>query len=325
MDLLPVVHLCPFSVGVTFDDLTLLKSTCCAWAMKNVFEFDTPRSSPTRYEIVCRAQGCPWRLYASSIGGSKAFRVNAFNGDHTCTGLTHAGHKNATAKFVCDWILPKVRQQPHYRPSHLVKDMKTEFAVEITYSKALRAKELALEAIYGKHEDAYRAMPQYCFNIEQSNPGSTVHLDITSENQFRRVFICYAASAIGFSHCLPLLGIDGTHLKTRYQGILLAATGVDAKGQLFPLAYAVVDAENDDNWLWMLQFIHRVIEVQAPHFLENTVTPFVLMSYTRNLLYFLIVRKVLFRVSLLCFLTVLMVTACVIFKTTFIRSFRTKT
>jgi hypothetical protein len=112
--------------------------------------------------------------------------------------------------------------------------MKTEFAVEITYSKALRAKELALEVIYGKHEDAYKAMPQYCFNIEQSNPGSTVHLDITSENQFRRVFICYAASAIAFSHCLPLLGIDGTHLKTPYQGILLAATGVDAKGQLFP-------------------------------------------------------------------------------------------
>ena len=104
--------------------------------------------------------------------------------------------------------------------------MKTEFTVEITYLKALRAKELALEAIYGKHQDAYRAMPQYCFNIEQSNPGSTVHLDITSENQFRRVFICYAASAIGFSHCLPLLEIDGTHLKTRYQGILLAATGV---------------------------------------------------------------------------------------------------
>ena len=116
----------PFAVRATFDDLTLLKSTCCAWAMKNVFEFDTPRSSPTRYEIVCRTEGCPWRLYASSIGGSKAFRVNAFNGDHTCTGLTHAGHKNATVRFICDWNLRKVRQQPHYCSSHLVKDMKTQ-------------------------------------------------------------------------------------------------------------------------------------------------------------------------------------------------------
>ena len=53
-----------------------------------------------------------------------------------------------------------------------------------------------------------------------------------------------------FEHCHPLIGLDGTHLKSKYQGILLAATGVDANGSLYPLTYAVVDAENDDNWLW---------------------------------------------------------------------------
>ena len=57
---------------------------------------------------------------------------------------------------------------------------------------------------------------------------------------------------MGFVHCHPLIGLDSTHLKTRYQGILLAATAVDALGQLFPLAYAVVSAENNENWLWML-------------------------------------------------------------------------
>ena len=35
-------------------------------------------------------------------------------------------------------------------------------------------------------------------------------------------------------------------------GILLATTAIDAIGSLFPLAHAVVDAENDDNWLWFL-------------------------------------------------------------------------
>jgi hypothetical protein len=325
MNILPVIYPCPFAVGVEFDDLALLKSTACAWAMRKVFEFDTPRSSPTRYEIICHAEACSWRLYATSISGSKAFRVNAFNGDHTCIGLTHSGHKNATVKFICDWILPTIRQQPHYRPSHLVKEMKTEFAVEITYTKALRAKELALEVIHGKHEDSYKAISKYCFNIEQSNPGSIVQLDITAENRFQRVFICYNASATGFSHCLPLLGIDGTHLKTRYQGILLAATGVDAKGQLFPLAYAIVDAENDDNWLWMLQLIHRVIEVHAPHFLENKVIRIISISYIRNLHSFPIVRKVLSKVSLPYFLIIPMAIACVIFKIIFIKNFRIKT
>ena len=52
---------------------------------------------------------------------------------------------------------------------------------------------------------------------------------------------------MGFSHCRPVLGLDDTHLKTRYQGILLATTGMDALGKLFPVAFAMVDAENNDN------------------------------------------------------------------------------
>jgi zinc finger SWIM domain-containing protein 3 len=35
---------------------------------------------------------------------------------------------------------------------------------------------------------------------------------------------------------------------SKYQGILLSATSVDARGSLFPIAYAIVDAENDVNW-----------------------------------------------------------------------------
>ena len=46
-------------------------------------------------------------------------------------------------------------------------------------------------------------------------------------------------------------------------GILLAATAVDANGCLFPLAHAVVAAENDDNWLWFLQLLLTVVQSHA--------------------------------------------------------------
>ena len=92
----------------------------------------------------------------------------------------------------------------------------------------------------------------------KTNPHSVVHLESTPENKFRRVFISYSASALGIQYCRPLLGLNGTHLKTRFQSILLAATGVDANGSLYPLAYAVVDAENDDNWLWMLRVLRKM-------------------------------------------------------------------
>ena len=46
-------------------------------------------------------------------------------------------------------------------------------------------------------------------------------------------------------------------------GILLAATAIDANGCLFPLAHAVVNVENDDNWLWFLQLLLTVVQSHA--------------------------------------------------------------
>src|SRR5437773_783609 len=57
------------------------------------------------------------------------------------------------------------------------------------------------------------------------------------------------------------------HNQMKYRGILLAATATNANRSLFPLASAVVDAENDDNWFWFIQLLRRAIEQHAPQFL----------------------------------------------------------
>ena len=53
-------------------------------------------------------------------------------------------------------------------------------------------------------------------------------------------------------------------MKSKYQGILLSAT---ALGSLFPVAHAVVVAEDDNNWLWFLKHL-QIIQDQAKEFLE---------------------------------------------------------
>ncbi|XP_024010366.1 uncharacterized protein LOC112085385 [Eutrema salsugineum] len=55
--------------------------------------------------------------------------------------------------------------------------------------------------------------------------------------------------------------IDGTHLRNRYGGCLVAASAQDGNFQVYPLGFAVVDSENDDAWEW---FLWKLTEI-VPH------------------------------------------------------------
>ena len=171
---------------------------------------------------------------------------------HECFGMHQRSHQNMSSSFISETIREKLISQPEYRPTDIVKDMQTQFGVQIDYFKAWRAKEDALLQINGSYESAYNLLPKYCEDVQEANPGSLIVLERTEENKFKCVFMSFGASVKGFTYCRPLLGLDGTYLRSKYQGkcltsfsdqgILLAATATDANGQLFPLTYAVVDA-----------------------------------------------------------------------------------
>jgi len=140
----------------------------------------------------------------------------------------------------------------------------------VTYGMAWCAKELALKFINGTHEEAYAKLRRYCKDLVNTNPHTIAIIERDDDSKFKWIFISYSASAVGFAHCLPILGLDGTHLKSKYLSILLAATCVDALGSLYSLAFAVVDAENDANWLWFLSTLRKhVLEPHASENLEN--------------------------------------------------------
>ena len=233
----------PLSVGATFDSMQLLRDACKAYAIEKAFEYKVDRSSKTRYTIVCKAEGCPWRLHGAPIGASSICRIKTYNDEHTCFGLNHVGHAQASRSYIASQIADRLKEQPSYRPVDIAKDIHRDLGIKINYSKALKARERANELIYGTHDAAYQALPKYCQDIVASNPNSVAILEKTPDDKFNRLFICYGACATGFAYCRPLLGLDGTHLKTKYQGIchaclwlivgiLLTAIGVDANGSL---------------------------------------------------------------------------------------------
>nr|XP_016458957.1 PREDICTED: uncharacterized protein LOC107782581 [Nicotiana tabacum] len=54
----------------------------------------------------------------------------------------------------------------------------------------------------------------------------------------------------GLQCCKPVVVVDGTFLKSAYRGTLLIASTQDPAGNILPLAYAIVDSENNASWEW---------------------------------------------------------------------------
>ena len=73
------------------------------------------------------------------------------------------------------------------------------------------------------------------------------------------MFVAYNASLNGFIlGCRKILFVDKAHLSGPYEGTILSAVALNADDHLFYVAYAVVSAENVDEWFWFFYCITRM-------------------------------------------------------------------
>ncbi|KAI4310869.1 hypothetical protein MLD38_035816 [Melastoma candidum] len=95
---------------------------------------------------------------------------------------------------------------------------------------------------------------------------------IGPDNCFHRLFVSFRASIYGFINvCRPLLEIDRVDLKGKYLGSLFCAAAVDADDSLFPLAAAVVDSETDENWMWFMSELRKLLGVNTENMPRLTI------------------------------------------------------
>ncbi|KAI5072709.1 hypothetical protein GOP47_0012815 [Adiantum capillus-veneris] len=164
------------SLGAQFESLDVLRSKIQEQAIKSHVELRHAKRDRSRYTVVCKAEGCMWRLHASLVSGGPGCIVKAFHDEHTCGGATQLGNKEATAEWVATRYVEKLRDHPMYRPKELMADLRREVGVSISYKVAWKAKQLALGIIHGDHAKSYGKLQSYCDKLVASNPGTVAHL-----------------------------------------------------------------------------------------------------------------------------------------------------
>ncbi|XP_077215852.1 uncharacterized protein LOC143850495 [Tasmannia lanceolata] len=124
---------------------------------------------------------------------------------------------------------------------------------------------IILEIKCGNVEDSYRILPAFAVEIMGRNPGSYMrvfrhrNLRPRGDDKFALLFWTFSPCVHSFRTLRHIVLVDGAHLRGKYLGILLIVIGVDGYNGLYPLAFRVVETENEDSWEWFLKLLKRYV------------------------------------------------------------------
>ncbi|XP_038907134.1 uncharacterized protein LOC120092945 [Benincasa hispida] len=227
-------------------------------AVKKNFEFKTLRSNSRSIEFRCVQDGCQWYVRASRYKASDLWMLRKFIDIHDCSmNNVQTSHRQASASLIGDCLKNEFRSSSSdsLTPKDIVNKVRKELGVNISYYKAWRAKEHIMKSLKGDACESYALIPKFLMKLEELNPGTFTAYETDIDGHFKYCYMAIGSSIEGWKHCRPNIFVDGTFLKCKYAGTLLTASTVDGNNENFPLAFSIVDSENDASWKWFFENI----------------------------------------------------------------------
>ena len=140
-----------------------------------------------------------------------------------------------------------------------------EMLADVSISKIKRAKSIVMQRMFDATRGEYGLVFDYQLELLRSNPGSTIVVKLdTGEVRptFLRFYVCFDACKKGFlAGCRKVVGLDGCFFKGLTNGELLCALGRDANNQMYPIAWAVVEKENNDSWDFFMALLSKDLQI----------------------------------------------------------------
>ncbi|GKB62529.1 mutator type transposase [Tanacetum coccineum] len=176
---------------------------------------------------------CPWLLYLSKRDKGK-WIIKTSKDEHHC--LQSRKIKYCTSTFLSKYITDLIIMNPSMPIKAIQEQMQKKFHVAISKDKAFRAKAKAAVSLRGDVKIQYALLRDYVCELK------------------RRIYVCLGDLKIGFGEGgRELLGLDGAFMRGQYPGQMLTAVGVDANNGIYPVAYGIVESENQYSWTWFLK------------------------------------------------------------------------
>nr|XP_017247486.1 PREDICTED: uncharacterized protein LOC108218857 [Daucus carota subsp. sativus] len=250
--------------GALFASKDILISAVKEAHIKTDRNFFVEKSSTSVYKVKCVVRDCNWKLRAAKKKTHGLFQITNCPEQHTCLlDRPTQDHRKISAKMIGCLVAPYVAQTPQLKVSNVITMVNDEYHHLISYMKAWRGKMAGMESTYGNWRTTYNELPRFLNVMASTNPGSVVVVNVVPHHTdrgtstFVRAFWCLKAMIDGWQYARPVISIDGTFLKGKYNGKLLVAVGVDSNNHQYPICFALVDEESTDNWSWFLRLLRK--------------------------------------------------------------------
>ncbi|XP_017246987.1 uncharacterized protein LOC108218520 [Daucus carota subsp. sativus] len=154
--------------------------------------------------------------------------------------------------YIMEKSTPQVSQTPQLKVSNIITMVNDEYQHLVSYVKAWRGKMAAMESVYGSWKTTYNELSRFLNVMASTNVGSIFVVEVVPHHiergtsTFVHAFRCLKASIDGWKNARPVISIDGTFLKGKYNGKLLVAVGVDSNNHQYPICFALVDGETTE-------------------------------------------------------------------------------
>ncbi|XP_062107755.1 uncharacterized protein LOC133818735 [Humulus lupulus] len=209
-------------------------------AINGRFEMRTTKSTKSVKEVRCISEDCSWRVRATKMKDSHFFVIRQYYSLHSCSLMNrNANHRQASSRVIGS------RVQGHFKnskdplnPRSLAGFMREEMKVQVSYWKAWKGKQWAQNLIRGMAKENFALLPLYCHMLKRANPGVAIR---------------------GFTYMRKVIGIDAAWIKTKHKDVLLVATTQDSEYHTYPIAWGLVDSENNASWTWFLEKLKELI------------------------------------------------------------------
>ncbi|KAF0932675.1 hypothetical protein E2562_011973 [Oryza meyeriana var. granulata] len=252
-----------FELGMKFSCKKHFKKAITTYALAERKVINFIKNDPKRVRAKCDWPSCPWVCLLSKNSRTDSWQIATLENFHACP--SRRDNKLVTSSRIAEKYGKFIVANPSWSLAHMKATVQEEMFADASISKLKRAKSIAMKKAMDVTKWQYQKLYNYQLELLKSNPGSTVVVNREVDVDppvFKRIYMCLDACKKGFlAGCRKVIGLNGCFFKGVANGELLCAIGRDANNQMYPIAWAVVHKENNEEWDWFCGLLCSDLQV----------------------------------------------------------------